>query len=223
MWLTPKATSIGENETPEAWQERAARLKERHGTGPNTGLSLPLQAQMWPTPWASATNGPSANEISEGDPRGRLETAASVWRTPHTRDHHPTSRGERSCGQPAQVYLAHQAEHWATPTQRDHKGGAPSRVGTTRLDTMAELEFPPSRPGPDAERSGLKSSQIARTSRPRLNPTFVEWLMGLPEGWTGFGLSVMESCLWRQRMRCLLSALVSKESDEPQLSLFGND
>jgi DNA (cytosine-5)-methyltransferase 1 len=33
------------------------------------------------------------------------------------------------------------------------------------------------------------------TGRPRLNPVFVEWMMGLPEGWvTGHGLSAAK-CL----------------------------
>jgi hypothetical protein len=243
MWLTPKATTIGENETPEAWQERAARLKARHGTGPNTGLSLPLQASM--------------------------------WSPPHTRDHHPTSRGERACGQEAQVYLAHQAEFWPTPHSNSTTGpGAEGRDGglnlqtavdmwltpntpgggrsvdaetvaakgqtpdgkrtvglesqvahwatPTRLDTMAELEFPPSRPDPATSTDGEPSSPSVRILRPRLNPLFVEHLMGLPLGWTDFAPLGTVSFHWQPRMHSLLSALVSKESDEPQLSLFGD-
>jgi hypothetical protein len=119
-----------------------------------------------------------------------------------------TPDGKRTVG------LESQVAHWATPTQRDHKGGAPSRVVPTRLDTMAELEFPSSRPVPDVEKSGLRSSQIARTTRPRLNSTFVEWLMGFPPAWTGCGPSGTEWCRWWWLMRSELSALNLSETTE---------
>lgn len=52
--------------------------------------------------------------------------------------------------------------------------------------------------------SGDSSSIAAPTSRQRLNPLFVEWLMGWPEGWTslapiGSASSEMESCHNRPR------------------------
>jgi DNA (cytosine-5)-methyltransferase 1 len=51
--------------------------------------------------------------------------------------------------------------------------------------------------GPAIDRWGLvlgrpapAPSYIGKSGRPRLNPVFVEWMMGLPEGWvTGHGLS----------------------------------
>lgn len=41
----------------------------------------------------------------------------------------------------------------------------------------------------------------------RLNPRFVEWLMGWPLGWTDFAPVATEWSRWSQRMRCELSRL----------------
>ena len=43
--------------------------------------------------------------------------------------------------------------------------------------------------------------------RKRLNPLFVEWLMGWPPGHALCGCSATESFLWLQRMRGALSQL----------------
>ncbi len=82
------------------------------------------------------------------------------------------------CGTP----LAMASVLWATPSRRDWKdtpGMATTAVnpdGTTRtrLDQL----------GRQAPRSGIGGPQSGQTSRLRLNPLFVEWLMGLPVGWT---------------------------------------
>jgi hypothetical protein len=42
--------------------------------------------------------------------------------------------------------------------------------------------------------------------RAKLNPLFVEWLMGLPHGWTDFAPVEMES--WLSRQRSLLQRLL---------------
>ncbi len=50
-------------------------------------------------------------------------------------------------------------------------------------------------------------TETGRESPPRLNPLFVEWLMGMPLGWTGFGPVGMEWFRWRRRMLSELSRL----------------
>lgn len=54
----------------------------------------------------------------------------------------------------------------------------------------------------------------------KLNPQFVEWLMGWPIGWTGSALAATEWCLWQLRMRSALSQLVQvlkfHEESSPQ-------
>jgi hypothetical protein len=67
--------------------------------------------------------------------------------------------------------LGEQVGYWMTPTTRDYKDG----------DGSAEVET-----------NGLLGRQAPRTMMPgnesmsdsiRLNPMFVEWLMGWPAGW----------------------------------------
>lgn len=61
---------------------------------------------------------------------------------------------------------------WATPTARDHKDGAdPSEV----VPTNGLL-------GRQAPR--VTGQMSPNTSGLRLNPRFVEWLMGFPDEWT---------------------------------------
>jgi hypothetical protein len=58
---------------------------------------------------------------------------------------------------------------WPTPTSSQHKGWSP---GHNRADTDDRLDYTVEREG-DYE-----------NSKARLNPTFVEWLMNVPEGWS---------------------------------------
>lgn len=81
------------------------------------------------------------------------------------------------------------ARQWPTATATEATGGEDLRDRTNgvRLATAAlqwanglqDLATPP---------PGAPSSSSGQTSR-RLNPAFVEWLMGWPEGWSSCGLT----------------------------------
>lgn len=79
--------------------------------------------------------------------------------------------------------LKREAETWAPPTSRDWK----DQGLTDETPTNSLL-------GRQAPRS------MEPNGRRVLNPRFVEWLMGLPLGWTAFEPVAMESYLCRQRM-----------------------
>ena len=76
--------------------------------------------------------------------------------------------------------LAHHTEEsesssWATPTGRDYKDGSnPS----DKVPTNALL-------GRQAPRTPMPGNKSMNNTSLRLNPKFVEWLMGWPEGWVG--------------------------------------
>jgi hypothetical protein len=100
---------------------------------------------------------------------------------------------------------------WPTAGANDHKGSARKGQRRCQLDEAAEqiwtsLHFHQSQAIPT---NGNAFSVTDQISRPRLNPVFVEWMMGLPRGWTDFADSATESCLWRRRMRSCLFGLVS--------------
>ena len=138
-------------------------------------------------------------------------TGSSLWPTPTTQEvEHPdmelTSTGRRrtSTGGSHSVGLADAVRLWPTPTTRDYKDGTAPRIrdGKVQTDTLGRAVhlWPTPTYGKLAGGSG-GMEQIERlysdgtiTSEERkamragnggkLNPTWVEWLMGFPLGWT---------------------------------------
>lgn len=74
-----------------------------------------------------------------------------------------------------------------TPTARDHKGAtAPGKSGDLVGEVRRRLQSPTSSGSPvPTERRGQGDQ--------RLNPAFVEWMMGLPAGWTTIGTGQSDS------------------------------
>ena len=132
--------------------------------------------------------------------------------------------------------LATDAMRWPTASARDWKGSSPARVtranGKSRMDILdhaAEQGF--TRPAPAITPPGLtlsrlrpiwhrlRASAIASHGRPvwrrlirgarkrRLNPVFVEWLMGWPSGHALCACSATGFARWQRDMRGALSAL----------------
>jgi len=89
-----------------------------------------------------------------------------LWPTPRTQMTRPVQ--VRKDGYHSNLEEA-VAVRWPTPTSTEHKGWSP---GHNRADTDDRLDYTVEREG-DYE-----------NSKARLNPTFVEWLMNVPEGWS---------------------------------------
>lgn len=131
---------------------------------------------------------------------------------------------------------AAEAQNWPTPMAQNHKGSSPDSVtradGKSRMDMLhyaAEQGF--SHPVPATPQHGPTLSQILRIWRPlrasviathkratwrrlmrsnakrRLNPLFVEWLMGWPPGHALCDCSETEFVQFQQRMRGALSVM----------------
>lgn len=83
-----------------------------------------------------------------------------------------------------------------TPTARDHKDGATSLANTPVNGLLGRQVL-------TTPMAGNGSCEQRRT----LNPLFVEALMGLPTGWTGFASVATAWSLWLLRMRFELSQL----------------
>lgn len=182
-WLTPCAND--DNKSVEAHMAMKARMK---GGARNIITSLQVAVQAWPTP--TREDG-EASGARRGVP-DTLTSAAAMWRTPCSRDHHPSSIGNRSRNI-AQVQLAHQVESFQmfpTPNTRDWKSeeGYPRERMEEHAPSLSQFchHF---HPAPQIERHGPTSSTDGPGSRPpsakrKLNPCFVEWLMGFPIHWT---------------------------------------
>ncbi len=113
-----------------------------------------------PEYWPTPTAGEGTGPGHAGQGGMNLRTAAAMWPTPRASDGIWGGPNQTSGGKPSLVALA---ARFPTPTAQDAaNNGGPSQSSRNT-------------PPPDAVVGG------------RLNPEFVEWLMGLPEGWTDLG------------------------------------
>jgi hypothetical protein len=134
-----------------------------------------------------------------------LREAVARWAAPSARDWRDGRASAATHARNARP-LNERAIMWNTPCAAPE---APNRNCNQRdkpgsLGEQARLFSPPD---PVTPTHGQSSSVPAPNSRRRLNPRFVEWLMGLPIGWTGSGCSETQWCRWLQRMRLQLCSL----------------
>lgn len=169
------------------------------------GTGLAAEASMWPT--AKVSSGDYS--YSSGDHSKivmNLEGAAKAWATPHAN----MITGAGTQGRQGGMNLQTQGTNWATPRATDGEKGGPNqqdRSGSLPLPSQnVQWATPTSRDWrsdlsqqTDAELYGTKGRPLSRQvqvtyargqrssiNSPKLNPRFVEWLMGLPQGWTDF-------------------------------------
>lgn len=93
---------------------------------------------------------------------------------------------------------------WPTPSANSYgsnQGGGAGRIGPIRYSLQSLAKQWPGPPDPKG--TGAKSPS---TSGRRLNPIFVEWLMGFPLNWISFELSAMPSSPSSVRSRCETSS-----------------
>jgi hypothetical protein len=158
LWLTPRANE------PDSDSNFVARNADR---GEHCHPSLSQQAKsMWPTITAHTPDMESSGP--NGNPGTYLAGAVKQWGTPAANDANKTPHCEvnsNQAGLAKSVGLELQRQ-WGTPTARDHKSGRGNE----------EREYKELTP------------MVERTQAGKLNPRWVETLMGLPVGW------VMPSC-----------------------------
>jgi hypothetical protein len=165
-WPTPTTQEV---EHPEAELTETGRRKSKNG---NTSHSLGLAdaVQMWPTPTvddASNVN-PKPNRF-----RGLVAAVNETWPTPvasdaWTGDLKSTQQTE---GSRHSLNLSTAVQNWPTPTYGKLAGGSGgfNQIEELYLTGQVTLE----------EKKAMQAGNGGR-----LNPTWVEWLMGFPTGWT---------------------------------------
>ena len=135
---------------------------------------------------------PRAGMTPDGKKRqvGLHNVAEQLWASPSAHDgRRPGSDATSIQG----TNLKRDAELWSTLTSRDWRSDSSQK-------SDAEIYGTKGRPlGRQAPRSGIggpPSSPVGPTSPPRLrlNSRFVEWLMGVPVGWTDFAPLATPSC-----------------------------
>jgi len=181
--------------TPTAAAQGGRFDHSRKGLG---GRDLKSEAENWPTPTSQDAGGSGSAGYSTASGRHGGVTLTDA-----------TVRASR-LGLPTQTA----EQKWPTPTSRDWKdtitgGPPPSRLKLSEQtlgQSVSVMTGPQGLPTVTGGESG--STQEGR--RQRLNPAFVEALMGLPPGWslpmTGSGAS--ETQLWLSSQRRRLASLL---------------
>jgi hypothetical protein len=198
---TPSATVYGSNQSPT--------------DGAAIRLSLDTMARkgLLPTPTAgdSKASGSRNTTTSKAHPGTSLTDwvrgdggTGRMWQTPVADDAVERKKGKwNSRGEPK---LSAQVMLWPTPTSSSgglEKAKANGEGSTTGLKlasavqmwpTPASRDFRHPNAEPYSERGGgTKGEQLPNAAGGPLNPTWVEWLMGFPIGWTDLKPSEMPS------------------------------
>ena len=190
---------------------------------PPTSESDSGSSPLYPTPTASQYGSSNNGQRSDGTTfkqagKPSLESMArhpATWPTPQARDHK---------GVPRQMALTHnarplneavavaEATRWPTPTAGDSKAsgsrnlkGSKAHKGTSLTDAIV-------RGGSDKPTGG--HTTLATKKANGLNPSWVEWLMGWPIGWTDCEPLEMDGYRWWLRSHGVSLAEQPETSEE---------
>jgi len=154
FWLTPRVVEV--DETPENFRRRMNSRRKNDRKNGYGSLSMQVKARMWPTP----------------NKRDWKDSGAS--------------QGARKSPNLGTVV------HWPTPRSTDGTHGGrvtprKSRNGGNLIEAVSKEMFTT----PCADDTGHRKKKYAQGGSAlsnqiggQLNPTWVEWLMGVPIGWS---------------------------------------
>jgi len=179
--------------------------------GPKSGGSSERQLLLWPSSRTSEdTSGTDSRKSSlTSMPTGSMRSGVFSARETLVLRTNETASGSLRSG-----------KVWPTPAARDYRSpnATPTGKGSKHLDQLPNYVrhlWLGTRPG--------HLHQTTRTDgtapKPQLNPLFVEWLMGLPKGWTtvsASGCLETEWSRWQQRMHSELLRLVQDYASDDQ-------
>jgi hypothetical protein len=198
-----------ENEAPcgNTWQESSAKFDLASSSWKTHQClweeDLPSSSLILPK-WGMMRSGVLWERTTPGLPTSGTESGS--WGTPRAgMGRSPACHYDRGRGNlEEQVGAAEYAKTWPTPCARDHKGvsgsGRQAKRGNPQ-DTLCNAVAGRMWPTPkaqDAKNNG-SPSQMVKNTKPlnaevggQLNPTWVEWLMNWPLGWTDCAVSVTD-------------------------------
>lgn len=180
------------------WPTPRSEDSEACGNHPGATDSLTGATKEWQTP---ATDSFRSRGGDRKDEMG-LDQQSRFWATPRTiTGGGETAERKQELGREESGGgdLQAQVQMWNTPASRAYRSpNANPDQHPDQLANQAYHSFPQDQP---TETHGDKFSPSGQTSRRRLNPAFVEWLMNLPGGWTDFAPLGMEWSRYARRLR----------------------
>lgn len=185
LWQTPKA---GEEESGSGLNGRGEP-------------KLKAQAMRWATPDCNASS------YSNGARGPNIREQAALWKTVTTSEHAGAGAGPKKSGGES---LRSQIAAWPTPASRDFRSPNSQTLSARGGGAKGYVEHHFSPPAQQTQ-PGQKSSGADPILPRRLNPAFVEWLMGWPIGWTiaePSASSAAGTALWRRKLLRHLSHFI---------------
>jgi hypothetical protein len=173
-WKTSRVSLDGEWETySETWPRAGTTLSGiAYQRQPSVPHISETESGSWPTPKSQdAKHGAAtAYELEHADKWAPYHlhvaiAARALWPTPAARDWRSGKASPETMARNSRP-LNEAVVSWPTPQARDHRTGEAHRVG-------------------DPARHG--GWNLNDWVGGQLNPTWVEWLMGYPPGWTDCG------------------------------------
>jgi len=163
-WPTPDAALMNNRETPETFEARRTALAVKHRNGNGAGTPLGMSVLQWPTPC-------TGESLTGHGRRGGK------------------SRNGRQSGQSLEAIARAAGPSFPTPKSSDTSSGQVSPTTLAKNSRpLTEIACQHGRqpdPTPTDGKQCLSDGQNSHPQSRKLNPAFVEWLMGLPLGMTG--------------------------------------
>jgi len=150
-------------------------------TGSSSSPRGPNSDGLWPTPAASESNWDQRVPYAQGGMP--LGMAVDMWPTPMAHQGPAWNRSGGPSLPAAVLFPTPLAREWKDPTWSGFRSLAlevllPTPLARDWKDTGPKLRFS------DRRRLGIVVAKQNWADGGRLNPTWVEWLMGFPLGWT---------------------------------------
>ena len=176
------------NMSSESWKDWVIEQRQEYSQRKKSAhLIRESESSSWATPVAMndgiyADNSPNKNNRhSEG-----LATQAQNWSTPTVMDtaniQKPRKKNPSGGQKPP---LCQEVKNWPTATARDWKGcgnATTRKDGKHRIDNLeAVIKYGPQ------DQANPNTNGKSQELQGKLNPDWVEHLMGLPVGWTDLG------------------------------------
>lgn len=163
----------------------------------------------WPTPTEFGNNNRRVAGAKSGD---GLSTAVKLWPTPGANDHKGSAcvgHRRRQLDEAAeQKFRSSRSDEASISTRsRERFATLPTKERNRKWRLLRWLAHV------DSGMRGAALSVLGPTLRPRLNPNFVEHLMGWPIGWTASAVGATALSRWTRLMRSQLCGLVSRAND----------
>jgi len=197
-WPTPRVSDTEGGAAQNVEMENGS-FSRKNKDGVRWGVKLRDAGESWLTP----TEDDSSNVNPKPNRRpglvSQVNETTENWPTPVAREdraeRYTEATSERHLKEGRQVHLSQvvRMDNWPTARARDWKGSGTTVIrkdGKSRMDQLMYVAEQ-SQFGLQAQvmpMHGSESSENDQTlpqpSPKRLNPSFVEWIMGVPTGWT---------------------------------------